>query len=84
MSLHETAAGVRTREDLARFLQEALSDLQNRPEEWENDTLERFLEAWAAWVEDLPGWYANRGETMPDQPDWNLLANMVMAARVYE
>ncbi|MEV0642842.1 hypothetical protein AB0I77_49670 [Streptomyces sp. NPDC050619] len=84
MSLHETAAGVRTREDLARFLQEALSDLQNRPEEWENDTLDRFLEAWAAWVEDLPGWYANRGEGMPDQPDWNLLASMVMAARVYE
>lgn len=77
-------ARVETREDFVRFLGEMSLDLRNRPQEWENGTLERFLEAWAAWVDDLPGWYANRGEEMPEQPDWKLLADMVMAARVYE
>ncbi|TDC30988.1 hypothetical protein E1261_11975 [Kribbella albertanoniae] len=75
---------MRTRDDLAHFLRVAMADLQARPRKWENSTLERFLEAWAAWVEDLPGWYANRGADVPDQPDWNLVANMVLAARIYE
>ncbi len=84
MGLHEKADLVRTRDDFARFLTDALADLQSRPQDWENGTLERFLEAWAAWVVDMPGWYKNRGGRIPDQPDWNLLAAMVMAARVYE
>ncbi|WP_026151629.1 DUF7660 family protein [Streptomyces prunicolor] len=84
MGLHEKADLVRTRDDFARFLTDVLADLQNRPQDWENGTLERFLEAWSAWVVDMPGWYKNRGERIPDQPDWNLLAAMVMAARVYE
>ncbi|MEU1181325.1 hypothetical protein ABZ464_27495 [Streptomyces sp. NPDC005820] len=84
MGLHEKADLVRTRDDFARFLTDALADLQNRPQDWENGTLERFLEAWVAWVVDMPGWYKNRSERIPDQPEWNLLATMVMAARVYE
>ncbi|MFE7974338.1 hypothetical protein [Streptomyces shenzhenensis] len=82
--MREQAENVRTGDDFARFLTDALADVRNRPQDWENDTLERFLEAWAAWVVDMPGWYRNRGEQMPDQPTWNLLAAMVMAARVYE
>ncbi|MFD4948869.1 hypothetical protein ACFWNT_41785 [Streptomyces sp. NPDC058409] len=84
LSLHQRAAEVRSREDFAPFLREILEDLKEHPNEWENRTLADFLEAWAAWVHDMPGWYANRGQGIPDQPDWNLLAGMVMAARVYE
>ncbi|CAM5675168.1 DUF7660 family protein [Streptomyces aurantiogriseus] len=75
---------VETREDFVRFLEEMLIDLQHNPEEWENPTLKSFLDAWAAWVGALPRWYAKRGEEMPDQPDWKLLAAMVSAARIYE
>ncbi|TQJ52684.1 DUF7660 family protein [Streptomyces sp. SLBN-115] len=83
-NLDDQAVRVTTREDFVVFLAAALADLRDRPEEWENRTLENFLEAWGAWVGSLPGWCENHGKQTPDQPDWNLLAAMVMAARIYE
>jgi hypothetical protein len=58
--------------------------VRSRPETWENDTLERFLEAWAAWLADAGGWFERQGRPVPDQPTWDLVADMVRAARVYE
>jgi hypothetical protein len=84
MGLDEQVHRVRTRGDFVEFLSSALADLRTRPEDWENSTLENFLEAWGAWVGAMPGWCVNRGEEVPDQPDWHLLAGMVMAARIYE
>ncbi|MEU9432275.1 hypothetical protein [Streptomyces sp. NPDC048252] len=83
-NLDDQAVAVTTREDFVVFLAAALADLRDRPEEWENRTLGNFLEAWGAWVGSLPGWCENHGRQTPDQPDWNLLAAMVMAARIYE
>lgn len=83
-NLDDQAVAVTTREEFVAFLAAALTDLRDRPEEWENRTLENFLEAWGAWVGSLPGWCENHGKETPDQPDWNLLAAMVMAARIYE
>ena len=51
---------------------------------WENPTLERFLEALAASCTDMPGYFLNRGVEQPEQPDWNLVARMLVAASVYE
>lgn len=55
MSLDDQADRVVTREDFVAFLAAALADLRDRPEEWENRTLENFLDAWGAWVGDMPG-----------------------------
>jgi hypothetical protein len=43
-----------TRDDLVRTIAELLADSQqNRDrDEWENPTLDRFLEAMGAWVDD--------------------------------
>ena len=46
--------------------------------------LPAFLEAMAAWVEDMEGYYQNRGEELPDQPRWRTLGEILLAARVYE
>lgn len=40
---------VRTREDLAAFVLALRQDLLSNQAAWENPTLERFLEALAAW-----------------------------------
>ncbi|MET7655508.1 hypothetical protein [Streptomyces sp. NPDC005486] len=84
MDLNDQAHRVRTREEFVQFLADAVTDLRNRPEEWENVTLENFLDAWGAWVGSMQGWCKNQGRELPDQPDWNLVAAMVMAARIYE
>ncbi|MER7999812.1 hypothetical protein [Streptomyces sp. NPDC095613] len=84
MELVDRLDAVETRDDLARFLEEAVADLTGGGAGWENVRLEDFLEAWAAWLKDMPGVFANRSEPVPDQPDWRLVARMVMAARMYE
>jgi hypothetical protein len=77
-------ADVETREDAARTVRAMLSDLRTHPGAWENSTLERYLEALAASLTDLDGAYAHRGETIPDQPTWRLLAELLVMASDYE
>ena len=75
---------VRSREDLAEFVRRLAHDLKQRPEEWENVDLGDFLEAMSAWVDDMDGFYKNRGEAVPTQPDWMTFAEILEAARIYE
>jgi len=59
-------------------------DLLANQSEWENPTLDGFLEALAAWCHDMPGYFQTQGEQKPEQPDWRLIARMLMAASMYE
>jgi hypothetical protein len=65
-------------------LEELRADLGANSADWENSTLEDFLEALSAWTKDLDGYFENRGEQVPADPDWALIAKMLSAARVYE
>jgi hypothetical protein len=73
---------VSSREDLAAFIRVLAAEAPNSG--WENDDLGRYLEALSAWVDDMHGWFLNRGETPPEQPDWRLVAWMLRAATIYE
>ena len=84
MDLCEQLEGVRSREDLVGFIRSLRADLLSRPDEWENPTLERFLDALAVWSEDMPGYYQNRGQEVPEQPSWGVIGKMLMAAKMYE
>lgn len=79
-----SAESVGSRADLIRHVMSLRADLLANSEEWENISLERFLEALAAWVRDMDGYFINRGESPPDQPSWALFAQMLCAAAVYE
>jgi hypothetical protein len=76
---------VRSREDLASFVDGLLTDLEAHPEQWENRTLERFLEALARYLTDLPGWCRNVEPSIdPEQAQWRLFAVALAGAQVYE
>jgi hypothetical protein len=75
---------IRSRTDLAAFIGALLVDLKDRPNDWDNRDLNHFLEAMSAWVQDMDGYFQNIGETVPDQPDWKTLGQILLAARVYE
>jgi hypothetical protein len=78
-------ARVATREDLRRLVAQMHADfVESGVLEWENATLERFLEAMARYLGDLDGYFHNRGESVPDQPDWHLVALLLVAASGYE
>ncbi|MEU6393923.1 hypothetical protein [Streptomyces sp. NPDC046939] len=52
--------------------------------DWENQSLDHYLEALSAWTDDMDGYFRNRGEPIPDRPDWSLIASMLRAACFYE
>ncbi|TAK14744.1 MAG: hypothetical protein EPO32_00685 [Anaerolineae bacterium] len=75
---------IHNREDFARIVAAMADDLAHNPEGWENVSLAGFLGALAAFALDLDGYFSNRGETVPDEPSWSLMAQMLLAARIYE
>jgi hypothetical protein len=83
-TLEEQVAEIHTREDLIAFVESLRADLEAQPETWENPTLDRFLGALASWMEDMDGYYRNRGEDIPSTPSWGTLGEILAAARVYE
>jgi hypothetical protein len=84
MTLDERHASVRSRDDFVEFVKALREDLVDNPECWENANLERFLEALGAWVKDMDGYYRNQGEPVPQLLDWKVVADMLMAAGIYE
>jgi hypothetical protein len=75
---------VESREDLIAVLNAMAADLDKHPDEWENASLPRYLEALTAFVGSLDSYYANLGEPMPDQPTWQMVATVLVAASGYE
>ena len=84
MECVEQVKSIETRDDFVVFMQQLLRDWRQHPERWENASLEAYLEAIAAWVQDMDGYYGNRGKPMPKQLTWRSLGEILLAARVYE
>jgi hypothetical protein len=75
---------IHSREDLVAFIRDLHQDYLHRGQDWENSTLDRFLEALASWTEDSGGWYRNFGKELPANGDWTFIARALSAATVYE
>jgi len=75
---------VQTHQDFEAFLRCLVADLRQRPGGWENATLDSYLEAMRGWTVGTDGFYSARGEARPAQPPWQVLARMLLAARVHK
>lgn len=73
-----------SREEFVELLQGLKNEFQVDPEGWENRTLPQFLEAMGRWVEDMDGYYLNRGEPVPEAVPWRVFSDFLLAARIYE
>ena len=82
--LNDQVFAIASREDFIAFVSALRRDLLRDPDGWENPTLDRYLDALAAWGEDLDGFFANRGEPTPTEPSWRLFGMMLLAAKYYE
>jgi hypothetical protein len=84
MELREQAEKIQSRDDLLRFIHHLVQDLRTCPERWENTSLDAYLAAMAAWVQDMEGYYLNRGQAAPQHPAWKHIGEILLAARIYE
>lgn len=75
---------VQTAEDLAALIDVLANDLVINAADWENDTLERFLTAMAAWIRSMDSYVRNTRDGDVKFPSWNTFAKILLASRVYE
>ena len=73
---------INTRSELAALVAEIAAEDTSK---WDNSDLGIFLEALSGWIEDCDGYYANTGSTLnADFPSWQLFADALQAAKIYE
>jgi hypothetical protein len=84
MKLVEQMEAVRTRDDFTAFVHAMLDDYSKNPDGWLNGNIEFYLESLTGWVTDMDGYFQGIGESVPEQPDWNLFARILFVARSYE
>jgi len=82
--LTEIRQKIQSKDDLVSFILILIKFLKEYPEDWENITLESYLDALAAWINDMDGYFHNIGEPVPQQPDWELIGRSLMNASNYE
>ena len=76
---------VTSREDFARFVAAFRADLLAKPEEFDNRTLDGFLDALSRYADDVPGYLKNVGSPLhPEAPSWQLFAIMLCGAKLYD
>lgn len=64
-----------------QFIRSLKKDFETNKNDWENDSLSSFLEAMAAWIEDMDGYYTNTGQPFQEKPSWKTIGEILMAAR---
>jgi hypothetical protein len=82
--LKEIINAIKSKEDFISFIELLVSDLKKNPDEWENKSLASYLEAAGSWTEDMDGYYQNQSLPVPTEINWQVFANILMAAKMYE
>ncbi len=74
-----------TRIEFIEFLKEFRRDLDENKSDWENKTLEDFLEAMEAYTGDVQGFYDNmKLDIDADKPTWENFKTILKGASIYE
>jgi hypothetical protein len=79
-----TPEEVRSRRELAEFLEDLHRRVRESPQSIPNFKLADFLSGAAGWVDDLEGYFQNVSQPVPEQPTWSLIASIFAAAAIYE
>jgi len=75
---------VRTREDFVRLVRALAEEAAHSGHAWGNPSLHQYLNAAAAWTNDMDAYLANHDQTASTEPSWRLFAMILCAATVYE
>ncbi|WP_192350459.1 hypothetical protein [Algoriphagus sp. Y33] len=75
---------INSKEDFVNFVELLVSNLKSNPEEWTNKSLPEYLESISSWTEDMEGYYQNNDMPIPENINWKVFANILIAAKMYE
>ncbi len=73
---------IESKKELLRLIKNLSAEDSSK---WENVSTSDFLEALGAWLEDADGFYKNfQLDTSSEKPSWQLFADALQAATIYE
>ncbi|CAN5509929.1 hypothetical protein BH10BAC2_BH10BAC2_37270 [soil metagenome] len=76
---------VTDRQSFINFLELLRNDYLSNQRDWENPTIDRFLEAMSAYTNDIQGFYDNTNQNInADTPSWKVFADIIKGAKIYE
>jgi hypothetical protein len=76
---------VQSRQQLIDHLFRLMDDFDGAGNYWKNQDVYTFLQAMAAWLDNCEGYYRNSGRAVDaEAPSWQLFADALSAAAVYE
>lgn len=83
--IHALRQRVDSKEEFLELLDLLGRDARSNLKEWENDTVERYIEAMLAWATSMENYYRGRAlDIDTSKPSWRIFADLLLAARVYE
>jgi hypothetical protein len=82
--LQKRVKNVASKGDFLQFMDALINDFKSNPEGWENKTLADYLSALQSWTEDMEGYYINNNLPIPENVSWQVFADILMAATMYE
>ena len=82
---HTGNSHVVDRASFINFINDLREAYTTNPENWENTNISDFLEAIARYTEDIQGYYDNTNQKIDaNEPSWQLFADVLKGASVYE
>jgi len=75
---------ITNKEDFLRFLELLIKYFNDHQNEWENITLPDYLDAAQRWTESMEGYYINNKLPVPQNINWQVFADILLAATMYE
>lgn len=84
MEFYEKIEQVTTKNQFLEFLNLLNKDFKLNVDEWENKSIDNYLEAIESWIEEMEGYYKNNNLPVPNNIDWNFLATIFYVGKIYE
>lgn len=84
MEFYQEIKKVKTKTNFTSFIDLLINDYKNNKEVWENKTIEEYLDGMKSWVGDMEWYYKNTNQDIPNNINWNFIANILYSGKIYE
>jgi hypothetical protein len=74
-----------TKQQFIEFIEHLRTDFIQNKEQWENKTIENYLEAMFRYTRDIDGYYKNTNQNIDlEKVDWKIFSDILKGSSVYE